>query len=411
MMVPNKKLANAVGGRTARACDGCIRKRARWYCPADDAFLCQSCDGSVHSANPLASRHKRVHLKTSSLKDESNSENSVPSWVRGFTRKARTPRGHRKPKSEEPMLNSHSPVPELGCGESSNEENEEQLLYRVPVFDPFELCKSTNEAETRVSQEKDMSQEFGHSGSSLGFQPSEMELAEFAADVESMLGKGLDEESFDMEALGILDCREREVKEGCLGEGRVKVEEDDEEDKEYFITNHVAAGEREPFELNFDYDSPVMCEEGESKVGARERIAEDREGEAGDVKFKKKVLLRLDYDGVITAWADQRSPWTGDRPEVDPIECWPHWMGSCGTIHHHYGDIMGGIGGHNGTVDSGREARVSRYREKRRTRLFSKKIRYEVRKLNAEKRPRMKGRFVKRASFAAPSSAFPLVTK
>ena len=41
-------------------------------------------------------------------------------------------------------------------------------------------------------------------------------------------------------------------------------------------------------------------------------------------------------------------------------------------------------------TDSGREARVSRYREKRRTRLFSKKIRYEVRKLNAERRPRMK---------------------
>jgi hypothetical protein len=45
-----------------------------------------------------------------------------------------------------------------------------------------------------------------------------------------------------------------------------------------------------------------------------------------------------------------------------------------------------------------REARVSRYREKRRTRLFAKKIRYEVRKVNAEKRPRMKGRFVKRTT-------------
>ena len=54
-----------------------------------------------------------------------------------------------------------------------------------------------------------------------------------------------------------------------------------------------------------------------------------------------------------------------------------------------------------GCGDRGREARVTRYREKRRTRLFSKKIRYEVRKLNAEKRPRMKGRFVKRVSFAA----------
>lgn len=43
-----------------------------------------------------------------------------------------------------------------------------------------------------------------------------------------------------------------------------------------------------------------------------------------------------------------------------------------------------------GGDDGGREARVMRYREKRRTRLFSKKIRYEVRKLNAERRPRMK---------------------
>lgn len=43
--------------------------------------------------------------------------------------------------------------------------------------------------------------------------------------------------------------------------------------------------------------------------------------------------------------------------------------------------------------DSGmREAIVLRYKEKRRNRLFSnsKKIRYQVRKLNADQRPRMK---------------------
>ena len=37
-----------------------------------------------------------------------------------------------------------------------------------------------------------------------------------------------------------------------------------------------------------------------------------------------------------------------------------------------------------------RKARVLRYKEKRQTRLFSKKIRYQVRKLNADKRPRLK---------------------
>lgn len=37
-----------------------------------------------------------------------------------------------------------------------------------------------------------------------------------------------------------------------------------------------------------------------------------------------------------------------------------------------------------------REASVLRYKEKRQSRLFSKRIRYEVRKQNAEKRPRIK---------------------
>ena len=37
-----------------------------------------------------------------------------------------------------------------------------------------------------------------------------------------------------------------------------------------------------------------------------------------------------------------------------------------------------------------REASVLRYKEKRQTRLFAKKIRYQVRKLNADKRPRLK---------------------
>lgn len=37
-----------------------------------------------------------------------------------------------------------------------------------------------------------------------------------------------------------------------------------------------------------------------------------------------------------------------------------------------------------------RAARVLRYKEKRQSRVVSKRIRYEVRKLNAEKRPRIK---------------------
>ncbi|XP_042445733.1 zinc finger protein CONSTANS-LIKE 3-like [Zingiber officinale] len=48
-----------------------------------------------------------------------------------------------------------------------------------------------------------------------------------------------------------------------------------------------------------------------------------------------------------------------------------------------------------------REARLMRYREKRKSRRFEKTIRYASRKAYAEARPRVKGRFVKRAEVEA----------
>lgn len=449
-MVSDRKLANAMGGKTARACDNCIRKRARWYCAADDAFLCQNCDASVHSANPLARRHQRVRLKTSSLKPskELSLEISVPSWHHGFTKKARTPRSgkHAKSKSDqEPARNPLHLVPEI-CSdeiETSHEDNEEQLLYRVPIFDPFvaELRTSanSNEAATNMGNDGEAADAVGADESKgtvydcghdlnqfHGSLPSEMELAEFAADVESLLGKGLDDESFDIEGLGLSECKETDtVDNSSLGSGRVKVE--DEGEMEVVMGNNqidgeidMSRGDHEPFELSLDYGSPMTCEEEDNKAGVGRAIAlkdhlksEDCKIEDAGINTNKKISLNLDYDGVMSAWADQRSPWTtGERPELDSSDCWPDCLGTCGTIHNLYGEV--GIFGHPGMMDGGREARVSRYREKRRTRLFSKKIRYEVRKLNAEKRPRMKGRFVKRANFpgaAAAAFARPLHTK
>jgi hypothetical protein len=41
-------------------------------------------------------------------------------------------------------------------------------------------------------------------------------------------------------------------------------------------------------------------------------------------KKKKKILLNLDYEAVITAWASQGSLWaSSERPNFDPDECWP----------------------------------------------------------------------------------------
>ncbi|XP_060214852.1 zinc finger protein CONSTANS-LIKE 16-like [Lycium barbarum] len=456
-MVSEKKLASAMGGKTARACDNCIRKRARWYCPADDAFLCQNCDASVHSANPLARRHERVRLKTSGLKEPSSDDTfpdlespvsvSVPSWHRGFKRKARTPRNGRKfSKSsgdEEVILkNPIHLVPEILTDENSLDENEEeQLLYRVPIFDPFvvELCSSATrnhemvennmiaaaaEADSEFKLEsKETTLQHDISKVDLnrfhGMLPSEMELAEFAADVESLLGKGLDEESFDMEGLGLLGVsnskEENSMECSMVSHEKVKIEDEGEievftktasastHDHQLDRSTHDIDINGDTFDFKFDYDSPMNIT-GEDEVGdevVMKNINEDN-GVAGDGNNDntKKILLNLDYEGVLTAWANERSPWiNGERPELDSKDCWPDCMGN----------YMGIMNENATIVDRGREAKVSRYREKRRTRLFSKKIRYEVRKLNAEKRPRMKGRFVKRTSFATTNPNYALV--
>ncbi|XP_057765777.1 zinc finger protein CONSTANS-LIKE 16-like isoform X2 [Salvia miltiorrhiza] len=427
MVSLERKLANIVGGKSARACDNCVRKRATWYCTADDAFLCQSCDSTVHSANPLARRHERVRLKTvSSLKTFGDGLRiSVPAWHRGFTRKARTPRKgkHAKYGPADGLVSSSRThvVPEISGEEHSHDEsNEEQLLYRVPIFDPSvaELCISVNSNESANGNPNDGEITPGSGPGSKpefnefseddmahvhGFLPSEMDLAEFAADVESLLGKGLDDEAFDIEGLGILDD-ERE-RESCLGSERVKVE-DEEIDHLNIDGEYIGVG-RETFELNFDYDSPINGEEEEveNKEISMEKILRSNFEDSNKVYDAKKIFLRLDYGGVMSAWDDERSPWTtGERPELNPDDCLSDCLGTCGVVYAMGGHVAAAGG------DGGREARVSRYREKRRTRLFSKKIRYEVRKLNAEKRPRMKGRFVKRANFV-PSAAFALINK
>ena len=102
----------------------------------------------------------------------------------------------------------------------------------------------------------------------------------------------------------------------------------------------------EPFELNFeDYDeSPASCGENEEdqkvdvSLAAQHEVSKAKNGEE-DVKKskkkKKKILLRLNYEAVITEWASQGSPWTtGDRPDFDPDTCWPNCMVSSLTLNN-----------------------------------------------------------------------------
>nr|UOF76523.1 CONSTANS-like protein [Olimarabidopsis pumila] len=409
-----KSLANAVGAKTARACDSCVKRRARWYCAADDAFLCQSCDSLVHSANPLARRHERVRLKTASPAAVKHSNHSASplheaaTWHHGFTRKPRTPRGSGKKNN---LSIFHDLVPEISVEDQTDSyELEEQLICQVPVLDPLVAEQFLNDAvepkiEFPMIRSGVMMEEDEDNAESClnGFFPTDMELEEFAADVEILLGRGLDTESYAMEELGLSNSEMFKVEKDEIEE---EVEEKKAMNMEIFDDDRKDVDGTVPFELSFDYESSHKTSEEEvmkNVESSGECVVKVKEEEQKNVP-----MLRLNYDSVISTWGGQGPPWTSrEPPELDiDISGWPAVsVGESGGESHNHKQYVGGCLPSSGFGDGGREARVSRYREKRRTRLFSKKIRYEVRKLNAEKRPRMKGRFVKRASLAVSGAA------
>ncbi|PKA54650.1 Zinc finger protein CONSTANS-LIKE 7 [Apostasia shenzhenica] len=117
---------------------------------------------------------------------------------------------------------------------------------------------------------------------------------------------------------------------------------------------------------------------------------------SGGAALRRALSLNLDYEEILTAWSDRGSLYIDGNRNSERVV--PELDGSSLAVFVEVGNEGWGPATAWRVPEGGgeRAARVKRYQEKRRSRLFSKRIRYEVRKLNAEKRPRVKGRFVKR---------------
>ncbi|XP_027358666.1 zinc finger protein CONSTANS-LIKE 16-like isoform X2 [Abrus precatorius] len=336
------KEASALGARTARACDSCLKVRARWYCAADDAFLCHGCDNMVHSANQLACRHERVRLQTVSSKvNYSLTPHHKVAWHSGFTRKARTPRHNSKhlwvqqqqqqpPLHEKEVLFSNTItlplVPDLGSEEPLlNDETEEQMLCRVPVFD-VELYNEVkgerlNLDTTMNNDAVDGEEAFDLDNFSSEFLPSDMDLAEFAVDVESLLENGVDDDSSGhVKGSSELDCKEEDEIDAYVNRlgakgTMVKVKNEEEFDAETSChLDSILNMNSESFDWNIIDSSESPQHEKEEKV-------------VSEVGKRKEMFLRLNYEEVITAWDSQGSAWTtGTPPKFDTHDCWPDFL-------------------------------------------------------------------------------------
>ncbi|KAJ8443158.1 hypothetical protein Cgig2_005709 [Carnegiea gigantea] len=131
---------------------------------------------------------------------------------------------------------------------------------------------------------------------------------------------------------------------------------------------------------------PKSCSapgKGNSNLNPKSSSTSSKENSIPVPKSSPGALLKLNYDEVLNAWSDRGSPFS---EEITGSE-----ISGSDALQARLAQID--LFGETGAL---REACVQRYKEKRHARLFSKKIRYEVRKVNADQRPRMKGRFVRR---------------
>ncbi|WOK99900.1 protein CHLOROPLAST IMPORT APPARATUS 2-like isoform X2 [Canna indica] len=107
-----------------------------------------------------------------------------------------------------------------------------------------------------------------------------------------------------------------------------------------------------------------------------------------ELKLKATSLgLKLDHEDVLKAWSDRGSMFSDelDYPNLSAADDLSRLV-----------DID--LSPESAIANDVREASVVRYKEKRRTRFLSEKIRYQIRKVNADQRPRMKGRFARKTS-------------
>ncbi|KAG2576406.1 uncharacterized protein LOC120677573 [Panicum virgatum] len=115
----------------------------------------------------------------------------------------------------------------------------------------------------------------------------------------------------------------------------------------------------------------------------------------------RSLLLKLDHEEILAAWADRGSLYIGGGADSDAA---PELGLDAVLVEVEPSEHAAGAPPSAACAWSAREMapagperaeKVRRYKEKRRNRLFARRIRYEVRRVNAVKRPRFKGRFIK----------------
>ncbi|GAB4828027.1 Zinc finger protein CONSTANS-like [Ancistrocladus abbreviatus] len=334
-----------------RVCDTCRSAPCTVYCRADLAYLCTGCDARIHAANQVASRHERVWVCEAC-------ECAPAAFLCKADAASLCATCDTDVHTANPLARRHHRVPILpiaGC------------LYGPPATD---------------------------SGGRMMGPPGDVDDGFLAPNGDETINKEDEDEAASWLLLNPVKNNHHQSNNGYLLGGEVD---------EYLDLVEYNSGSDNQFAEQYDqqqeYNAPLKSYGGD-------RVVPIQCGEGKDNlqhQQQHNIHLGMDYDSKsgysystsMSHSVSVSSLEVGVVPESTMSEVsMSHPRPPKGTI-----DLFSGpsLQMPAQLTPMDREARVLRYREKKKTRKFEKTIRYASRKAYAETRPRIKGRFAKRS--------------
>ncbi|KAF8082497.1 hypothetical protein N665_0822s0010 [Sinapis alba] len=324
----------------SKLCDSCKSATAALYCRPDAAFLCLSCDSKVHAANKLASRHARVWMCEVCEQAPAHVTCKADAAALCVT-------CDRDIHSANPLARRHERVPVIPFYDSVSVTDGSVKNTAVNFLNDCYFTDLDGNASREEEEEEAAS----------WLLPIPKTTATLAAAAEAVPGDSPEMNTgqqymfpdLDLD-YGTVDPKLESQEQNSSGaDGVVPVET---------RKVRIPTVNENCYELDFTGGSKSFTTYGHNCIS---HSVSSSSLEVGVVPDGGSVAdVSYPYGGPATSGTD---PGTQRAVPLTSAE---------------------------------REARVMRYREKRKNRKFEKTIRYASRKAYAEMRPRIKGRFAKR---------------
>nr|AIP90444.1 HD1 [Oryza barthii]AIP90445.1 HD1 [Oryza glaberrima]AIP90446.1 HD1 [Oryza glaberrima]AIP90447.1 HD1 [Oryza glaberrima]AIP90448.1 HD1 [Oryza glaberrima] len=354
----------------ARPCDGCRAALSVVYCRADAAYLCASCDARVHAANRVASRHERVRVCEAC-------ERAPAALACRADAAALCVACDVQVHSANPLARRHqrvpvAPLPAITIPATS-------ILAEAVVATATVLGDKDEEVDSWLLLSKDSDDNNNNNNHNDNDNDNNNNSNSNSNSSSNGMYFGEVDEYFDLVGYNsYYDNRIENNQDQQYGmhEQQEQQQQQQEMQKEF--------AEKEGSECVVPSQITMLSEQQHSDYGV---VGADQAASmtAGVSAYTDSISNRISFSSMEASIVPDST--VIDMPNSSILT-------PAGAINLFSGPSLQ-MSLHFSSMD--REARVLRYREKKKARKFEKTIRYETRKAYAEARPRIKGRFAKRS--------------